>query len=159
MRFRFLIFDFDGTIIAGFSATVFIREQLRRGDLSPRDFVELMSAESTAAVAATPGRIQLTDVKRRQRLNVTGIGDVEYPHTRVRLPVLVHVLFVNANSESSTVHLLRDRHEGVRRFDHRRMIVYRSNCGRFADVRDIDDSESRVPYGSKQLVTEAQRVM
>lgn len=38
------IFDFDGTIIAGFSATTFIKEQLRRGDLSPRDFVELMSA-------------------------------------------------------------------------------------------------------------------
>ncbi len=38
------IFDFDGTLIAGYSATVFIREQLRRGDLSPRDFVELMSA-------------------------------------------------------------------------------------------------------------------
>ena len=38
------IFDFDGTIIAGFSATVFIREQLRRGDLSPKDFIELMSA-------------------------------------------------------------------------------------------------------------------
>lgn len=38
------IFDFDGTLIAGYSATVFIREQLRRGDLSPRDFVELMRA-------------------------------------------------------------------------------------------------------------------
>jgi putative phosphoserine phosphatase / 1-acylglycerol-3-phosphate O-acyltransferase len=38
------VFDFDGTIIAGFSATAFIREQLRRGDLSPRDFVELMTA-------------------------------------------------------------------------------------------------------------------
>ena len=38
------IFDFDGTLIAGYSATVFIREQLRRGDLSARDFVELMSA-------------------------------------------------------------------------------------------------------------------
>ena len=34
------IFDFDGTIISGFSATVFIREQVRRGDLSPREFVE-----------------------------------------------------------------------------------------------------------------------
>jgi putative phosphoserine phosphatase / 1-acylglycerol-3-phosphate O-acyltransferase len=40
------IFDFDGTIIAGFSATVFIREQLKRGDLSKRDFVELMGAMS-----------------------------------------------------------------------------------------------------------------
>lgn len=38
------IFDFDGTIIAGYSATAFIREQLRRGDLTPRQFVELMRA-------------------------------------------------------------------------------------------------------------------
>jgi putative phosphoserine phosphatase/1-acylglycerol-3-phosphate O-acyltransferase len=38
------IFDFDGTVIAGYSATTFIREQLRRGDLSPRDFAELVSA-------------------------------------------------------------------------------------------------------------------
>jgi putative phosphoserine phosphatase/1-acylglycerol-3-phosphate O-acyltransferase len=38
------IFDFDGTIIAGYSATVFIREQLKRGDLSVRDFFELVSA-------------------------------------------------------------------------------------------------------------------
>ena len=40
------IFDFDGTLIAGFSATVFIREQLKRGDLKPREFVELMAAMS-----------------------------------------------------------------------------------------------------------------
>ena len=38
------IFDFDGTIIAGFSATAFIREQLRRGDLSPGQFLALMRA-------------------------------------------------------------------------------------------------------------------
>jgi putative phosphoserine phosphatase/1-acylglycerol-3-phosphate O-acyltransferase len=38
------IFDFDGTLIAGYSATAFIREQVRRGDLSPREFVELMRA-------------------------------------------------------------------------------------------------------------------
>ncbi|CAA0116737.1 putative phosphatase [Halioglobus japonicus] len=38
------IFDFDGTIIAGYSATAFVREQLRRGDLSPRQFVEMMRA-------------------------------------------------------------------------------------------------------------------
>ena len=40
------IFDFDGTIIAGYSATAFIREQIKRGDLSPREFVELMRAMS-----------------------------------------------------------------------------------------------------------------
>ncbi len=38
------IFDFDGTIIAGYSAIAFVREQIRRGDLSPRDFAELMRA-------------------------------------------------------------------------------------------------------------------
>ena len=38
------IFDFDGTIIAGFSATAFVREQLRRGDLSPGQFLALMRA-------------------------------------------------------------------------------------------------------------------
>ncbi|WP_116368846.1 HAD-IB family hydrolase [Parahaliea mediterranea] len=38
------IFDFDGTIIAGYSATVFIREQIRRGDISPRQLVELTTA-------------------------------------------------------------------------------------------------------------------
>jgi putative phosphoserine phosphatase/1-acylglycerol-3-phosphate O-acyltransferase len=37
-------FDFDGTLIAGFSATVFLKEQLRRGDISPYQFVGLVSA-------------------------------------------------------------------------------------------------------------------
>lgn len=40
------IFDFDGTLIAGYSATVFIREQIRRGDITPSQFVELMNAMS-----------------------------------------------------------------------------------------------------------------
>jgi putative phosphoserine phosphatase/1-acylglycerol-3-phosphate O-acyltransferase len=38
------IFDFDGTIIAGYSATVFIKEQLKRGDFSPKEFLELVTA-------------------------------------------------------------------------------------------------------------------
>jgi putative phosphoserine phosphatase/1-acylglycerol-3-phosphate O-acyltransferase len=38
------IFDFDGTIISGYSATAFIREQVKRGDLSPSEFVEMMKA-------------------------------------------------------------------------------------------------------------------
>ncbi|MFK7830129.1 MAG: HAD-IB family hydrolase [Congregibacter sp.] len=38
------IFDFDGTIISGYSAIAFLREQLRRGDLSVRDFLELAAA-------------------------------------------------------------------------------------------------------------------
>jgi len=38
------IFDFDGTLIAGYSATAFIREQLKRGDISRRDFLEIAAA-------------------------------------------------------------------------------------------------------------------
>ena len=38
------IFDFDGTIIAGYSATSFIREQVRRGDLTPRQLAEILGA-------------------------------------------------------------------------------------------------------------------
>jgi putative phosphoserine phosphatase/1-acylglycerol-3-phosphate O-acyltransferase len=37
-------FDFDGTLIAGFSATVFLKEQVRRGDLSPYQLAGLLSA-------------------------------------------------------------------------------------------------------------------
>lgn len=37
-------FDFDGTVISGYSAFAFIEEQIKRGHLSPRELVELMSA-------------------------------------------------------------------------------------------------------------------
>ena len=37
-------FDFDGTLIAGYSATVFLKAQLRRGDVSPTQFIEMLSA-------------------------------------------------------------------------------------------------------------------
>ncbi|MBT8048360.1 MAG: HAD-IB family hydrolase [Xanthomonadales bacterium] len=37
-------FDFDGTLIAGFSATVFLKEQIRRGHVGPYQLVELISA-------------------------------------------------------------------------------------------------------------------
>jgi len=36
-------FDFDGTVISGYSVTAFIKEQVRRGHLSPRELVELLS--------------------------------------------------------------------------------------------------------------------
>lgn len=37
-------FDFDGTLISGYSAFAFIQEQLTRGNLSVRELVELVSA-------------------------------------------------------------------------------------------------------------------
>lgn len=36
-------FDFDGTIMAGFSATEFFKEQIKRGEMSVNDFVETVS--------------------------------------------------------------------------------------------------------------------
>ncbi|MDJ0710961.1 MAG: HAD-IB family hydrolase [Woeseiaceae bacterium] len=38
------LFDFDGTIISGYSATAFIQEQIKRGNLSVRELVELIGA-------------------------------------------------------------------------------------------------------------------
>jgi putative phosphoserine phosphatase/1-acylglycerol-3-phosphate O-acyltransferase len=37
-------FDFDGTLISGYSAVAFMQEQVRRGNLSPRELMELVSA-------------------------------------------------------------------------------------------------------------------
>jgi len=37
-------FDFDGTVISGYSAFAFLREQLRRGHLSPSELAELLTA-------------------------------------------------------------------------------------------------------------------
>lgn len=38
------LFDFDGTLISGYSAFAFVEEQIKRGHLSPRELVELMGA-------------------------------------------------------------------------------------------------------------------
>lgn len=37
-------FDFDGTVISGYSAFAFIEEQIKRGHLSPRELAELVGA-------------------------------------------------------------------------------------------------------------------
>lgn len=37
------LFDFDGTLISGYSAIAFIEEQVKRGHVSPRELVELVS--------------------------------------------------------------------------------------------------------------------
>ena len=46
------IFDFDGTIIAGYSATAFIREQVKRGDISPRQLVEVVGAMASFGIGS-----------------------------------------------------------------------------------------------------------
>jgi putative phosphoserine phosphatase/1-acylglycerol-3-phosphate O-acyltransferase len=44
------LFDFDGTIISGYSAVTFIQEQLKRGHMSPREFVELVSVMASFGI-------------------------------------------------------------------------------------------------------------
>ena len=34
-------FDFDGTIIYGYSATTYLREQVKRGDITPRQLIDV----------------------------------------------------------------------------------------------------------------------
>jgi putative phosphoserine phosphatase/1-acylglycerol-3-phosphate O-acyltransferase len=43
-------FDFDGTIISGYSAIAFFQEQLKRGHMSPRDVVELISVMASFGI-------------------------------------------------------------------------------------------------------------
>lgn len=40
-------FDFDGTLMSGYSATTFIREQAKQGELSPRDLVDILAAAAS----------------------------------------------------------------------------------------------------------------
>jgi putative phosphoserine phosphatase/1-acylglycerol-3-phosphate O-acyltransferase len=44
------LFDFDGTIISGYSAVAFFQEQVKRGHMSPRDVVELMSVMASFGI-------------------------------------------------------------------------------------------------------------
>ena len=44
------IFGFDGTIISGFSATVFLKEQVKRADMSLQHLVEMLSVCGQIAI-------------------------------------------------------------------------------------------------------------
>ena len=44
------LFDFDGTIISGYSVFAFFEEQFRRGHMSPRDVVELLAVAASFGI-------------------------------------------------------------------------------------------------------------
>ncbi|TGD71948.1 HAD-IB family hydrolase [Mangrovimicrobium sediminis] len=46
------IFDFDGTLISGYSAVDLVREQFRRGDLSPAQLFELITAMASFSLGS-----------------------------------------------------------------------------------------------------------
>lgn len=68
------LFDFDGTVIAGYSATVFIREQLRRGDITVRDLIDLTSAMSQFGM----GRLGFSAMMAATTQFMRGIEEATY---------------------------------------------------------------------------------
>jgi putative phosphoserine phosphatase/1-acylglycerol-3-phosphate O-acyltransferase len=67
-------FDFDGTLIAGYSATVFIKEQIRRGDVSPLELVELLSA----AVQFSLGKTGFSGLMTTTAQFMRGVAEEDY---------------------------------------------------------------------------------
>ena len=67
-------FDFDGTLIAGFSATVFLKEQIRRGDLGPYQLVELISAITQFSLGTMGFSALMTSAAQFMR----GVKEEEY---------------------------------------------------------------------------------
>jgi putative phosphoserine phosphatase/1-acylglycerol-3-phosphate O-acyltransferase len=67
-------FDFDGTLIAGFSATVFLKEQVRRGDLSAYEFLEMLSAVAQFSLGGLGFSGLMTTAARFMR----GVREADY---------------------------------------------------------------------------------
>lgn len=67
-------FDFDGTLIAGFSATVFLKEQVRRGEVSPQEFLEMLSAVAQFSLGSTGFSGLMTTAAQFMR----GIREADY---------------------------------------------------------------------------------
>ena len=89
------IFDFDGTIIAGYSATVFLQDALTRGELKPDELYELtraltgfglgnMGFSALMAVHAQylAGRSEADYSRNSERLFRQKIARLIYPETR-----------------------------------------------------------------------------
>jgi len=88
-------FDFDGTLIAGYSAAIIAQEQLRRLEVSPVEVVDLLRAwldvglrraeEETivaTAVRSFAGRDEATVAEASERLFVKRIAGSVYPEAR-----------------------------------------------------------------------------
>lgn len=89
------LFDFDGTIISGYSATAFLKDQISRGEISPADLVQLTQAatrfglgglgfSALMAVHAQylAGRSESEYVANSERLFRRAIAKLIYPEAR-----------------------------------------------------------------------------
>jgi putative phosphoserine phosphatase/1-acylglycerol-3-phosphate O-acyltransferase len=67
-------FDFDGTLISGFSVFSFIEEQIKRADLSPREITELIAAMSSYAI----GRLGFSGLMVAAARMLRGVNEHSY---------------------------------------------------------------------------------
>lgn len=88
-------FDFDGTVIYGYSATTYLREQIKRGDVSPRQLLELtktmtqfgmgnmgFSAMMTIASQYLRGITEENYLEFAEKLYTKHIAKLIYPESR-----------------------------------------------------------------------------
>ena len=89
------VFDFDGTIISGYSATAFLKDQIARGEISPADLVQLTHAATRFGIGSLgfsalmavhaqylAGRSEAHYVANSERLFRRAIAKLIYPEAR-----------------------------------------------------------------------------
>jgi len=89
------VFDFDGTIISGYSATAFLKDQIDRGEISPADLVQLTQAATRFGIGSLgfsalmavhaqylAGRSETDYIANSERLFRRAIAKLIYPEAR-----------------------------------------------------------------------------
>ena len=89
------VFDFDGTIISGYSATAFLKDQIARGEISPADLVQLTQAATRFGIGSLgfsalmavhaqylEGRSETDYIANSERLFRRAIAKLIYPEAR-----------------------------------------------------------------------------
>ena len=89
------VFDFDGTIISGYSATAFLKDQIARGEISPADLLQLTQAATRFGIGSLgfsalmavhaqylAGRSEADYIANSERLFRRAIAKLIYPEAR-----------------------------------------------------------------------------
>ena len=89
------MFDFDGTIISGYSATAFLKDQIARGEIAPADLIQLTQAATRFGIGSLgfsalmavhaqylAGRSETDYIANSERLFRRAIAKLIYPEAR-----------------------------------------------------------------------------
>ena len=89
------VFDFDRTIISGYSATAFLKDQIARGEIAPADLIQLTQAATRFGIGSLgfsalmavhaqylAGRSEADYVANSERLFRRGDCEAVYPEAR-----------------------------------------------------------------------------